>query len=439
MNTSELIGDRIVSKVKWRIVPFAFLLYFFNGMDRVNLGYAALTMNKALAISSVFFGTISAAFFIAYLICQIPSNIVLQRVGVNKLIPTITILWGAITSLNFFAQSGTQVAIFRFLLGVAEAGFFPGMIYYFTFWFPARERAQVTSLFFLSGPVSGLFASPISGWIVQNAHWLGADGWRWLFVIEGLPTIILGTLAFFLLKNSPRDVKWLDNEEKNWLESELAKEKEGKVKVQSLSFGKVIKNGTLWRLACIYMFAQAASQASMFWMPGLVKGFSSSFTSTTVGFLMMIPNLLGLLTMIFWGTHSDKTGERKYHTALPILILGLSFVLIMATNDLPIKLVALALYGLGMWNYFGAYWTFPSKLLAPELLAVGIALINSCSSFGGFMGNYVIGFLSKATGTSGVYLYMAGLCLASFLLLVTMKITKDQPVAPGEGVENERS
>jgi len=426
MTTSEPIGNRIVSKVKWRLVPFAFILYFFNGMDRVNVGFAALTMNKALEISSVLFGTISSAFFISYLLFQIPSSILLQRFGVNKLIPTITAIWGVITSLTFFCQNGTQVAIFRFLLGVAEAGFFPGMIYYFTFWFPARERAQVTALFFLSGPVSGLFASPISGWIVQNAHWLGFDGWRWLFVVEGVPTIFLGLLAYFLLKNTPQDAKWLSEEEKDWLVSELAKERDSTKKVEALSFGKVVKNGTLWRLACIYMFVQAASQASQFWMPGLVKGFSASFTSTSVGYIMMIPNLVGLITMIFWGTHSDRTGERKYHAALPMLVLGLSFFMLMATHSLAIKMVALALYGLGMWNYFGTYWTFPSKLLAPEVLAVGIALINSCSSFGGFMGNYVIGFLAKLTGTTGVFFYMMALCLASLLLLVTMKISRDK-------------
>jgi MFS family permease len=231
MSTYDQIGAQVIRKVKWHIIPIAFILYFFNGMDRVNVSYAALTMNKALNISSVMFGTISSVFFIAYLLFQIPSNILVQRKGINKLIPTITIIWGAITSLTFFAQSGTHVATLRFLLGLAEAGFFPGMVFYFTLWFPARERAQVMALFFLSGPVSGLFASPISGWIVQHANWLGYEGWRWLFAIEGIPTILLGFFAYAILKDGPHCVKWLNKEESEWLSNELNKEK--------MSHGKV--------------------------------------------------------------------------------------------------------------------------------------------------------------------------------------------------------
>ena len=429
MSTHDRIGAQVMRKVKWHIIPIAFILYFFNGMDRVNLSYAALTMNESLKISSVMFGTISSVFFVAYLLCQVPSNILIQRTGVNKLIPTITILWGAVTSLTFFAQSGEHVLIFRFLLGIAEAGFFPGMIFYFTFWFPARERAQITALFFLSGPVSGLVASPVSGWIVQNAHWLGHDGWRWLFVVEGVPTILLGVLAYALLKDGPQYVKWLTKEESEWLLTELNTERSSKGSVESLSFGKVITNGTLWRLALIYMFVQAGNQASNFWLPTLIKGFNTSFTSETVGYLMMIPNLVGLIILPIWATHSDKTGERKLHAALPMLFIAIAFVTFLFGGNMIVLIASLFLYGLGAFNFYGAYWTIPAKLLPPAVLAVGIALINSCSSFGGFMGNYVVGYLAKATGTTGVFLYMAGLCFLSFFLLVTMKVPKDVPKA----------
>lgn len=427
MGAYDQIGARVMSKVKWHIIPIAFILYFFNGMDRVNLSYAALTMNQALNISSVTFGTISSVFFIAYLLFQIPSNILIQRTGVNRLIPTITIIWGAVTALTFFAQNATHVAVFRFLLGIVEAGFFPGMIFYFTFWFPTRERAQITALFFLSGPVSGLIASPISGWIVQHAHWMGYDGWRWLFIIEGIPTILFGLLAYSFLKDGPQYVKWLTKEESEWLTDELNSERVSKGKTEALSFGQIITNGTLWRLACIYMFVQAGNQTSNFWLPTLIKGFSSTFTSETVGYLMMIPNFVGLIILPIWGTHSDKTGERKFHTALPMLFIGISFITFLFGRNTFVLVASLLLYGLGAFNYFGSYWTIPAKLLAPEVLAVGIALINSCSSFGGFMGNYVVGYVAKVAGTTGVFLYMAGLCFLSFFLLVTMKISKDAP------------
>jgi ACS family tartrate transporter-like MFS transporter len=427
MGTQNQLGERVIRKVKWHIIPMAFILYFFNGMDRVNLSYSALTMNKALNISSVMFGTISAIFFIAYLIFQIPSNILLQRVGVNKVIPTITILWGLITAATFFSQNATQMATFRFLLGLAEAGFFPGMIFYFTLWFPERERAQITAMFFLSGPLSGLVASPLSGWIVGNAHWFGFDGWRWLFAIEGIPTVFLGILAYSLLKDGPQYVKWLTKEESTWLSNELRTEQECKGKVQPLSFRRVITNKTLWRLACIYMFVQAGNQVSNFWLPTLVKSFSSSFSSETVGLLMMIPNLVGLVVLPIWATHSDKTGERKQHTALPMLFIGVSFITFLFGSNMLILIFSLLLFGMGAFNYFGSYWTLPPKLLAPEFLAVGIAFINSCSSFGGFIGNYAVGYVSKVGGTTGVFLFMAGLCLLSYLLLITMKVPNDVP------------
>ena len=427
METQNLISTRVMRKVKWHIIPIAFILYFFNGMDRVNLSYSALTMNKALNISGVMFGTISSVFFIAYLIFQIPSNILLQRVGVNKLIPTITILWGMITAMTFFSQNATQMAAFRFFLGVAEAGFFPGMMFYFTLWFPRQQRAQITALFFLSGPLSGLVASPVSGWIVQNFNWMGYSGWRWLFAAEGVPTIFLGILAYFLLKDGPQYVKWLTKEESTWLVNELNSEQQSNGQVQALSFRKVITNGTLWRLACIYMFVQAGNQVSNFWLPSLIKSFSSSYTSESVGYLMMIPNLVGLIVLPIWATHSDKTGERKQHTALPMLFIGLSFITFLFGSNRFVLIASLLLFGMGAFNYFGSYWTLPSKVLPPEALAVGIALINSCSSFGGFVGNYAVGYVSKLAGTTGVFLFMAGLCFLSYFLLITMKISRDQP------------
>ena len=415
----------ILRKIKFRIIPIAFILYFFNGLDRANLSYAALGMNKALAISTVTFGTITSMFFVGYLLFQIPSNILIQKVGANKLIPTIVIVWGIFTSLMFFVGAASHVMGLRFLIGVAEAGFFPGMIFYFTLWFPARERAQITALFFLSGPISGLVAAPISGWIVQNAHWLGHEGWRWLFVVEGIPTILLGALAYFTVKDGPQFVKWLTKDECTWLTNELQSERDAIGKVEKLSFKNVVSSGLLWRLAMIYMFVQAANQALMMWLPSLIKEFHSNLDTVHVGYLMMIPNVIAIFALPLWGTHSDNTGERKWHVAIPFLVIGISMISFLLAGNFVILIISLVILGLGEYSYFGTYWTLPPKLLSPAVLAVGIALINSCSSFGGFMGNYVVGFADKYGGTNGVFAYMTILAFASFFLLITMKISKD--------------
>lgn len=436
MNSEDTKGNRILQKIKLNIIPFAFVLYFFNGMDRVNVSYAALQMNKALNISSIAFGTITSVFFISYLIFQVPSNLLLQRVGINKLIPTLTIIWGFITSITFFAQSATHLTIFRLLLGVAEAGFFPGMIYYFTLWFPARERAQVTSLFMLSGPISGMLASPVSGWIVQHFNLFNYDGWRWLFAVEGIPTIFLGIMGFLVLKNGPKDVNWLNDEEKQWLEEELLKETKNKKEKSSLSFVKVITNGKLWTLACIYMFVQAATQSSSFWLPGIVKGFSSTLSDTSVGLIMMIPNIFAAFAMIIWGKHSDKTGERKYHTAIPMIVLAISFIMLIIPGNLLFKVVILAIYGTATFSWYGSYWTLPPTILSPEVLAVSIAVINSCSSFGGFAGNYVVGYVTKGFGATGVFIFEAILCIISCLMVVSLNLKNNASYVKADVKEN---
>lgn len=213
--------NKVLNKVKWHILPFVFLLYIINILDRVNLGYAAMEMNKALNITSVAYGTLASAFFISFLIFEVPSNILLHRLGTNKWMARIMITWGLITFAHFFAQNYTQLYTLRFLLGVAEAGFFPGIIYYFTYWFPAKERAWATSLFMIASPVSNIIGAPLSSWILDHVNWLGYAGWRWLFVIEGIPAILLGILTYFVITNRPQEAKWLTPEEKSWLINEL--------------------------------------------------------------------------------------------------------------------------------------------------------------------------------------------------------------------------
>ncbi len=429
-NTEVLtdLGISVMSNVKRHIVPFAFILYFFNYMDRVNIGFAKLQMNTSLNISDIEFGTAASAFFISYLLFQIPSNIALQRFGARRWIAFIVMAWGSVTSLLFFAQNVDHVIYGRFLLGVFEAGFFPGMIYYLACWFPAKERGKVTALFMLAIPISSIIASPLSGWIVEHVHTAHYEGWRWLFIIEGIPTVVLGAMTWFILSDNPKDAKWLQDNEKKWLIATLAEDNKSRSDGKDFSIKSILMNGLLWKLAFIYMFIQAASQASNYWLPGQVKGFSANITDTQVGLIMTIPFICAIFTMPLWAAHSDKTGERKWHAALSMLLAAVAFIIIASVQSTFLRYFGLAMFGIGILSFYGPYWALPSALLSPAGLAVSIAVINSGSSLGGFLANKGLGYVSQSYGSYGVFIVEAILCLLSFLLLVTLKIPKNTVV-----------
>ncbi|SAK92158.1 major facilitator transporter [Caballeronia pedi] len=424
-------GQQVIRTVKWKIVPFAFILYFFNYLDRVNVGFAALQMNRELDISPTQFGTLASVFFVPYLLFQIPANYALQRLGARRWISFIVVVWGAITALTFFAQNVTHVAIARFLLGIFEAGFFPGMIFYLACWFPARERAKVTSLFMLAIAVSSVVAGPMSGWIVQHVHIAGFDGWRWLFAIEGVPTILLGCLAFVILVDSPAHAKWLTAQQRTWLEAELQQERGAQSLVERPTLRMVLGNAALWKLALSYMLIQAASQASNYWLPTQVKGFAASLTDTQTGLIMALPFVCAMVTMPLWAAHSDRTGERKWHAALPMLLAGIAFFVIASVPSMPLRMVGLALFGVGILSFYGPFWSIPPAMLSPAGLALSIAFINSCSSLGGFLANQALGHVAQSYGSYGVFIVEAALCVAAFCVLLTMRIPRPAPnVAP---------
>jgi MFS family permease len=416
LSSVEQLANRTIQRVKWRIIPLACCLYFFNGVDRFNVGFAALGMNKALHITSVQFGSVASMFFITYLIFQVPSNMALQRIQVNRWIGFIVCGWGIVTALMFFVRGVSDILICRLLVGIFEAGFFPGMVFYFTNWFPRRVHAKVMALFMMTNAISAAVTAPISGWIVGQ-QWLHHDGWRWLFILEGIPTLLLGILAWLLITNTPSDAMWLDDKERSWLVNELHGERKSKKETVPASFSKIIADRTLWRLVGVYMFAQGASQAAQPWLPGIFKHLALS--NTQVGFVMAVPGVCAAVAMPLWASHSDKMSERRYHAGSAVLLAGAAFLL-MLVPSLPLKIVCLALFGIGSLSFWGPYWALVANLLSQESLAIGIAIINSGSSLGGFVVTYALGHIIGRFGTNGVFIFEGCLCALSFLIAMTL-------------------
>lgn len=281
--------NRTMKKVMRRIIPFVFILYVIAFLDRVNLGYAALEMNKDLALAAEVFGLVSGIFFIGYFLFEVPSNILMDRIGARIWLARILITWGLIVVLTGWVQSAAHLYILRFLLGAAEAGAFPGILLYLTYWFRSKERARAVALFTMSVPVAGIISAPVSTWILDNITWFGMTGWRWIFIVEGIPAVILGIVTLFYLTDRPKDAKWLTEEEKTWLEGELKAEHEAKVKVNNYSKKEVFKNADVWMLGFAYFTSLVGMYALSFWMPSIIDSLSGTLSNTLIGLLAMIP------------------------------------------------------------------------------------------------------------------------------------------------------
>ncbi len=424
MNLST-VEKQTMSKIMGRLLSFSVLMYFVNIIDRSNIGFTALDMNKALNIESATFGILTAAFFVGYFFFEVPSNVLLHKFGARKWMARILISWGLVTSAMFYAQNSTHIILLRFLLGVCEAGFFPGMIYYFTYWFPERYRARIIGIFFIAAPIASVVGAPLATQIMTHINWFGADGWRWVYMVEGLMAVICGFFCFSYLLDKPQDAKWLSQEEKNWINQELASENSKNREITHLSIGKVFLYKKVWYLALLYMFIQITTQSMQFWMPTLVKEFSSTYSNAMVGYLMMLPPALGFISILYWGRHSDKTGERVYHTAIPMVIMIISLMMMAMSESVPLKIIALALSGIGNYAFYAPFWAIPTIYLTGEAAAVGVAIINSMSSFGGFSGNLIVGAIKTTPlGTGGV-LFFQSLCAAiSLVMTLRLKVRK---------------
>ncbi|KKK39134.1 membrane protein [Mesobacillus campisalis] len=415
---NENVEKRTVKKTMKRILPFILVLYIVAFLDRVNLGYAALEMNAELALSAEIFGFLSGLFYISYCLFEVPSNMILNKVGARLWIARIMITWGIIVVLTGFVQSAAHLYILRFLLGVAEAGFTPGIILYLTYWFRARERGKATAAFFVALPLAALIGAPLSTWIIDHISWAGLSGWRWMFILEGLPAVLLGILVMFYLTNRPANAKWLTYEEKTWLEGELQKERQLAAKVNKTSHLGMLKDSKVWKLSLFNIAGFVAVNGLNFWIPTIIKNLSASGTSNMeVGWLAMIPPLVAIPAILFVGWNADRTNKHKQHLAACVSIAMLGLIGCAFVSTVPLMILMLSITSAGLYGISGSFYAYLTFFFSESTAPAGIALVSTLSSLGGFIGPMVLGVLTLQQGM----LVIAGFMLVSLLTLITLK------------------
>lgn len=418
----------IVRKITWRIIPFVFLLYIISYLDRANIGYAALQMNAELSLTSEAFGFISGIFFLGYFLFEVPSNVMLGKYGARVWIARILVSWGLLATLSAFVQNATQLYILRFLLGVAEAGFFPGIIVYLTYWFRAKELATTVALFTAAIPVSYIIGAPLSTWIMGNIHWMNWSGWRWMLFLEGVPAVFFGVVCFFRLTDKPEQAKWLTREEKDWLASQHQTDKKSRKNVKHLSVMQAIKNSKVLYLSFIYFVYQCGSLGVGYWMPQIIKGLSGSLSHTQIGLIAMVPYILATAAMVLWSRSSDRRNERKLHSAIPLGVAAIALVCagMVQNMALAIGLISLALAGL--YSFKSPFWALPTLFLSRSTAAVSIAVINSIGNLGGFVGPYMIGVVKGTSNSAtGALAFLAALLVIAFFMTLFMRVQNDAP------------
>ena len=404
-------------KVSWRLLPFLLLCYVVSYLDRVNVGFAKLQMLQDLSFSETVYGLGAGIFFIGYFLFEVPSNFILHKLGARVWIARIMVSWGLISAGMMFVSSATSFYVMRFLLGVAEAGFFPGIILYLTYWYPADRRGRVTALFMTGIALSGVIGGPLSGWIMQNFSGVsGLKAWQWMFVIEGLPAVVLGIVTLFYLDDRIEHAKWLTREEKDLLARNIAAD--NTVKQQS-PIGKVFADPRVWLMSLIYFSFVMGVYGVSFWLPTIIKAMGVK-DALNIGLLTAIPFGSAVVAMILVSRSADRTGERRWHIAIPALLgaTGLVLSAVLGQNTV-LAMAALTLATMGIMTTLPLFWSLPTSFLAGAGAAVGIALINSLGNLAGFVSPFMVGWLKDMTQSTNaaMYLLAASMVLGAILTM----------------------
>jgi MFS transporter, ACS family, tartrate transporter len=392
------VSGRAIDRVRLRLIPFLAFLYFIAYLDRVNVGFAALQMNAALGFSSSVYGLGAGIFFIGYFLFEVPSNLMLARVGARVWIARIAIVWGAVSIAEMLVRGPRSFYIVRFLLGAAEAGFFPGIVFYFTYWFPARERARAMAQFSTASMAAGIVGGPLSGVLLSLRGLGGLDGWQWLFLVEGIPAVVLGLVALAYLDDGPADARWLPEAEKAWLIDALARERdELAVITGGHSALKALASFAVWRFALGLFLIVTSGYGFSFFLPQIVKGLSGG-SDLAVGLLTAIPFSVAAIGMIVVAAHSDRTGERRRHVAACGVLAAIGLASASLAPSPTVAFAALSVAAVGLYAFTPPFWSLPTAVLRGDGAAAGIALINSVGNLGGFIGPYVMGWMRDVSG-----------------------------------------
>jgi MFS transporter, ACS family, tartrate transporter len=404
----EGVEQAVLSKLKWRLLPFLFLLYIIAYIDRINVGFAALQMQGQLKFSDRAYGLGAGMFFAGYFLFQVPSNLVLHRLGARRWIAFLMVLWGCVSASMMFVKSPSDFYWFRFLLGSAEAGFFPGIIFYMKNWFPETARARAVALFMTAGPIAGVIGGPLSGFLLGLDHRASLSGWQWLFLLEGIPAVLMGFVVGASLEDAPSETNWLTEEQKSWLVSKLSSESGLNKSAQTANPFLALRGIRIWVLAFIYFALNMCSYGISLWLPTMIRSWSA-VGNKMLGWIAAVPYLIAAIVMVMVGRHSDRTAERSWHVSVSAFAGAFGLIIAAHSSSIFVSIAAVSLSMTAVSSMVGPFWALPTKWWQGSAAAVGIAVINAVGNLGGFLGPYLIGAVKSGTGSYyGGFLAVAG-------------------------------
>jgi len=428
-NADRSLEQRTIARASARLVPFLILCFFVAYLDRVNVGFAALTMNRDLGLSASAYGFGAGVFFLSYSLFEVPSNLFLERVGARRWIARIMLTWGILSGATAFIQGETSFYVVRLLLGIAEAGFFPGIIFYLTLWFPAVYRARIIGAFLAAVPLATVIGAPVSGALLGFDGVLGLRGWQWLFLLEAVPALVLSVVVLFYLTDRPADAAWLAPDERAWLVERLRQEHVKRESVRTYNVIQALCNPKVLALSLVYFGAVANNYGLSFFLPQIVKAFGGS--NAQAGLVTAIPYVAGAIGAVWWGRHSDAKMERRFHLAGALMLGSVGIALSTAIDNPVLKIAVLCAAGFGIFGSLPVFWTLPTSFLGGAAAAGGIALINSIGNLSGFVAPYAVGRIKDATGGyTGGLLCVAGASLVATVITLMLDHDRSLEHAP---------